>query len=126
MDESIVLSTKENNCPGGDTAFLLARRLFRILVGGFHSDEELVPLMMFARRTGASTRKGLVQKLDVRDQISLHPSPVGQSGAAGAANLISKELDRTVVNPVIVWFHNPFLVSVTKPKQAPLLNRGPK
>ena len=70
-----------------------------------------------SRESRPSARKGLVQKLDVRDQIGLHPSPVGQPRAAGSTDLIGKKLDRPFVNPVIVRFDNPFLVPIDKPKQ---------
>jgi hypothetical protein len=64
--------------------------------------------------------------VDIGDQIRLHPSPVGKLVAAGTANLISKKLDRTVVNPVIVWFENAFLVPVYEPNQASVLDRRPE
>jgi hypothetical protein len=58
--------------------------------------------MMLARGAGASARKGPIQKTDVRYRVHLHPSPVRKPAAAGAADLIAKELDRTPVNPIIV------------------------
>jgi hypothetical protein len=40
---------------------------FVVHVGRFHSQKELIPLMVFARGTGATSRKGPVQHLNVRD-----------------------------------------------------------
>jgi len=45
--------------------------------------------------------------------------------ATGTADLIREDLDDAVVNPVVVRFDNPFLVSITEPKKAPLIDRVP-
>ena len=57
------------------------------------SDEQLVPFVMLTGRRGTATRKGLIEQLNIRDQMFLHPSPGRKCVAAGAADLIGKELD---------------------------------
>ena len=54
--------------PYGYAEQLPARRL--------HADEELVPLVVFAGWCGAPTGEGLVEQLDIGDQVQFHPAPV--------------------------------------------------
>ena len=61
-----------------------------------------------------------------RGLVGHDPLPVGKLFAAGAADLIRQELDYAFVNPVVVRFDNPFLVSIAKPKQVSLIDRIPK
>jgi hypothetical protein len=51
---------------------------------------------------------------------------MGKPFAAGAAHLIREELDDAVVNPVIMRFDDPLLVSIAKPKQISLIDRLPE
>jgi hypothetical protein len=78
---------------------------------------------MFARATRATARKGGVQQTDVRNQVHLHPSPVRKWAIAGAANLIPKELDGTIVNPVIVWLDDSRFIPINKANQEFLIDR---
>jgi hypothetical protein len=77
---------------------------------------------MFARGSRAASGKGSIQQTDVRNQVRLHPSPIGKLPTAGSANLIAQEFDDAVVNPIIVRFDNPVLVSVEQSNQASLLD----
>jgi len=92
----------------------------------FDSNEQLVPLVVLARGGRPPAWKSLIQQLDVGDQVLLHPSPVWQSLATGAADLVGKKLDGTVVDPVIMWFNNALAVFVAKPNQTFLLDCSPK
>jgi hypothetical protein len=56
--------------------------------------------------------------LKVGDRVLLSPPPVRESLAAGAANLISKEFDDTLVYAVVVRLDNAFTVFVVEPKQS--------
>jgi hypothetical protein len=94
-------------------------------IGRLYSDEQLVPGMMLTRRSRASAGKGPIQQLDIGDLIRLHPSPIGKFLAARAANLIPKELNNTVMNPVIVRFHDTLPVFVMKFEQLSMLNCRP-
>jgi hypothetical protein len=100
--------------------------LFLFLVRWFDSNEQLVPFVMLSGRSRAPTWKGLLQKLEIIDKIRFHPSPVGEFVAAGAADLISKEFDQTVMNSVVVGLDNALPVLVQKPDQASLLDRCPE
>ena len=60
----------------------------QVIIGGFHSDEELAPFEMFAGGCRPASRKALVQQCEVSDFICLHQDPVGQGTTTGAANLI--------------------------------------
>ena len=72
----------------------------------------------------AASRKGLVQDLDVRNQIHLEPSPVGKLPAAHAANLIDQEFDSAFVSAIVMRFDDPRFAQVVQLDQAPLLDRG--
>jgi hypothetical protein len=69
---------------------------------------------MFAGRTRTPARKGLVQQMDVRNEVHLHPSPVRKRASAGATHLIPEKLDRTLVNPIIVRFDNSGFIPINK------------
>ena len=66
---------------------------------------------MFPRFGGAAPGKGLVELFHFRGLVGYDPLPLGKLFAAGTAELIREELDDAVVNPVIVRFDNPLLVS---------------
>jgi len=51
-------------------------------VGRFDSEEEFVPLVMFAGRRGAAAGEGLVEQLCTGDMIDLHPPPIGERTVA--------------------------------------------
>src|SRR5689334_20904703 len=73
---------------------LVSRRL--------HSHEELVPLVMFSRRSMPPAGEGFAQEVDIGNQVCLHPAPIGKLMAARSADLICEELHGTVLNPVVV------------------------
>jgi hypothetical protein len=100
--------------------------LFGVLVSRFHSDEQFVPFVMFPRFGRATARKSLVERFYVRGLVGHNPLPVGKLFTAGAADLIREELDDAVVNPVVVRFDDPFLVSIAKPKHASLIDHVPE
>lgn len=79
--------------------------------------------MVFARRSGAASRKSTVEHLRVGDQIRFHPTPVGQRTAAGAADLIRQHLDHAILLAVIVRFDDAVSVPVVKPHQPSLFDR---
>jgi hypothetical protein len=89
-----------------------ADRLFCGLFSRFYSHEELIPSMMLTRRCGAPAWKDLVQQMDVRNQTHIHPSPIRKRSTTGPADLVGEKLDGTVVNPIIVGFHNTRFVPV--------------
>src|SRR6266849_723340 len=101
-------------------------RLILVFVRRFNSDEQLVPFVMLTRWRGSPTGKSAVQQLDLGDQFFLHPSPVGKLMAAGAGNLVAKQLGQTLVYTVVVWFDNALPIFIAKPNQASLLNRVPE
>jgi hypothetical protein len=82
--------------------------LFRacVFIGGFDSDEKLVPFKMFAGGSGSSSREGLIQQNEVSDLIRLHQEPVGKRATTEAANLVPQQLDRAIENSVIVRLNN--------------------
>lgn len=96
--------------------------LFLALISRFNPDKQLIPFVVFACGSAAPTRERLIQQMDVGDQIRLHPSPVGKPSTAGAADLISQELDGTITNPIIVWFDNPVFAPVKEADQASVLD----
>jgi hypothetical protein len=100
--------------------------LFGVLVSRFHSDKQFVPFVMFPRFGRAASGKSLVEWFYFRGLVGHDPLPVWKLFAAGAAHLIREELDDAVVNPVVVRFDDPFLVSIAKPKQASLIDRFPE
>src|SRR5258708_3070628 len=89
------------------------------------SEEQLVPLVVLSRFCRTSTGKGLIEQFDILDQVLLRPPPVGQFLAAGAAHLVSEELNYALVNPVVVWFDDALAVLVAESKQAFLLDCRP-
>ena len=95
-------------------------------VSWFDSDEHLVPLVMLTGGRGPATWKGSVEELNVRDQIRLHPAPVGQLVTAGASHLIGKELDSAIMDPVVVRFNDAELIFVAQPNQTCFLNSLPQ
>src|SRR5580658_5184471 len=93
-----------------------------LVLGRFDSQEQLIPLMMFARGAGPPTWEGPIQQNHVRDQVHLHPSPVRKWAAADTTDLIPEKLNRTVVNTIIVRFDDSLLLLINKLDQAPLLD----
>jgi hypothetical protein len=100
--------------------------LFGVLVSRFHSDEQFVPFVMFPRFGRTTSGKSLVELFCFKSLIGYDPLPVGKLFTAGAADLIREELDDAVVNPVVVRFDDPFLVSIAKPKHASLIDHVPE
>src|SRR5215470_561778 len=68
----------------------------------FDSNEELVPCMVFARRSGAAAWKGFAEHLGVGDLVDFHPAPAGQRATAGTADLACEQLDDTFVDAVVM------------------------
>jgi hypothetical protein len=85
-----------------------------LVLGRLDSQEQLIPIMMLARGTGAPARKGPIQQTDIRYRVHLHPSPVRKRATAEAADLIPQELDRTIVNPIIVRLDDSRLLLINK------------
>jgi hypothetical protein len=88
--------------------------LFFNLSGRPHPYVELIPLMMLAGGAWPSTSKGLIQQMQLRNQIHFHPAPVGKSSTTGPAHLIAEKLYRTVMNPIVVRLEDSRLVAVDK------------
>jgi hypothetical protein len=81
---------------------------------------------MLTGGSGTPSREGFVEQTDVRNQIYLHPSPVGKFSTAGTGNLIAQKFDGTFVNSIVVRFDYPVFVSVEQANQALVLDGSPK
>ena len=68
-------------------------------LGWFNSDEEHVPLDVFAGGGGAPARESLIQQYEAGHFIDLRQKPVGKRATAAAGNLPAQQLDGTVENP---------------------------
>ena len=87
--------------------------LFRVL-RWLNSQEQLIPLMMFARGTGTPARKLPTQQMSARDRWHIEPSPVRKTSATGTADLIPKQLDGTMEDSIIVWLDDSRLPFITE------------
>jgi len=81
---------------------------------------------MLYRRKWDALREGLLSRRMFRNQIYLHPSPVGKFSTAGTGDLIAQKFDGTFVNPIVVRFDYPVFVSVEKANQALVLDGSPE
>ena len=59
----------------------------QVIVGRFDSDEEHVPLDMFAGGGGPSAREGLIQQYEIGHLIDLRQEPVGKRTTAASRQL---------------------------------------
>ena len=98
----------------------------RRIIGGFDSEEEFVPFVMFAGRRGSAAREGLFEQLWIGDLVSFHPAPVGERTAARPADLPGQQFDDAVVLTVVVRFDDAVFVAVTEAEQSGLFDRGPQ
>ena len=64
-----------------------------LALGWFDSDEEHVPLDMFAGGGGAPARECLIQRYEVGYFIDLRQKPVGKRTTAGSGFLPAQQLD---------------------------------
>ena len=81
---------------------------------------------MFAGSSGPSSGEGLIQQYEIGDVIDLRQKPVGKKATASAGNLPAQQLDRTVENPVVVWFGNAILAMIDKPNDARIFDGRPE
>ena len=66
---------------GYDNGVVFGGGIVRRLISN-HSDEDVVPLMMPARRRGPVSWEGLRQQVGIRNSTHLEPPPAGESSAA--------------------------------------------
>jgi hypothetical protein len=86
-------------------------------LGGRYSDEDLVPSVVIAGWGRTIAWKGLRQAFGTGDSAYLKPAPARQFSAAVATYLISQQLDKAIVDTVVVRFDNAFLVLVSEAYQ---------
>ena len=65
----------------------------RVIVGRFDSDEQHVPVDMFAGGGGAPAREGLIQQCEVGYLIDLRQKPVGKRTSTRSGHLPTEQLD---------------------------------
>jgi hypothetical protein len=83
-------------------------------------------LDVFAGSRGPSARKDLIQAHEVDHLVDLRQKPVGETTSAAAGDLPAQQLDRTVENPVVVWFGNAILAMIDKPNDARIFDGRPE
>ena len=105
-----------------ESDFLLGGGGFEIL-GGLNSDEQFVPIEMFAGGSCPSAREGLIEQVEVSNFIHLHQKPVGKRLTTDAVNLVAQQLNRLIQNSMIVRFESAIFAVVDQPNQALLLDR---
>ena len=64
-----------------------------LALGWFDSDEEHVPMDMFAGGSGAPARERLIQQYEVGYLIDLRQKPVGKTATATTGNLPAQQLN---------------------------------
>ncbi len=88
-----------------------------------YSDEDLIPVVMFAGRNGPATVEPPFEHFEVGNQIHIHPSPIRQWSATRASNLVRKKSCTTFLDAIVMWFDNPSLIAVSEPDDSFASNR---
>ena len=79
--------------------------------------------MVFARSGGPPTLEGSIQKLEVGNQIHVHPRPIRKRAAAGTPYLVGEQSSRAILNSIVMGLYDPFAIVVPKPNDPPVLDR---
>ena len=87
------MRSRGGNCRPTLTAERLLGASPQVFVGWFDSDEEHVPLDVFAGGGGAPAGERLIQQYEVGHFIDFRQKPVGKRTTAGAGNLPTQQLD---------------------------------
>ena len=88
------------------------------------ADEDLIPLVMFARWYRPAAFESAIKQLHFGDLVEVEPTPVWELATTRSVDLISKKFDHTVVDAVIVRFDNSFASTVKKLQHPHLVNCG--
>lgn len=82
-----------------------------------NTDENLIPLMMFARRTFSISSKTAIEYFAVMYLKHVHQTPSRQAAVALPSDLKTEQPDDSVLDAVIMRLYYPLLILVHEPEQ---------
>src|SRR5258708_6332675 len=97
------------------------RRIILWFVWRSDANENLLPLMMFARNVSVS-RKRSVEHSKLAHIANVEPTPSGNAATTLSADLPRKQPRDPFLNAVVVWFDDPFFVLIDESNQTLILD----